>query len=233
VSPAVQCTSWYCTHRWWCSGALRSSHILVCCCACSRCAPIHSNARNCCLGLHAWMIRLGSPLWLPRCLVWPVSWRLRFASLQRWLMMQRSPTSLSCPYCCEGWPTIAHGQGSPRHICNMNLELNHLQSLCVFAHVPHEWYCIDVQPFPGFIFFNVDNSLVDHTCCVIDSVMVRQCHRRRCVLVGDCPDCRPPVHFHIHIPDVCQFLLVEMRSVDCWHNLWVHLIGQRYTLVSP
>jgi hypothetical protein len=54
----------------------------------------------------------------------------------------------------------------------MDLVPHHLQFLCVFAYLPDEWYCMDVQPFAGLIFFNIDDSLVDRIWCLVDDGIV-------------------------------------------------------------
>jgi len=68
VYTALQCTPQCCTDGCWCSVALTSSHILISRCICSLCGPSCSHAHICCLGLHSWMIRLGTTL--------PLSWSL-------------------------------------------------------------------------------------------------------------------------------------------------------------
>jgi len=117
-------------------------------------------------------------------------------------------------------------------VLNMNLVPHHLLALSAFAHVPHEWYCMDFEPLTGFGFCNGGHALVDPTCCVDDSIVVHQCHCHFRFLVGDRHDSTVRITLRVHYPDVGQFLQVEKRSVDCRWNLLVHLVGQRYTLVS-
>jgi len=102
----------------------------------------------------------------------------------------------------------------PSFVLRMNLVPHLMQALCAFAHLPREWYCMDCQPVSGFIFFNVDDSLVDCTCCVDDNVRARQCHRCHRILAGHCRDSTLRGLLRVHYPDVGRCLLVEKRSAD-------------------
>jgi len=118
-------------------------------------------------------------------------------------------------------------------ILSMDSVLHQLQALCAFAHVFHKWYCKDFQQFPGFDFFNLDDSLVDDTCCVDYSVTVCEYHCHCCVLVGDCRDSTNCVWSRDHHPDVGKCRLDHSRSVDCWCNSLVPLGRERYTFIFP
>jgi len=106
----------------------------------------------------------------------------------------------------------------------MDLSPHLLQALCAIADVPHKWYCMDFQPFPGFVFFNVDDSHVDRTRCVDDDFTVRQCHRLHSVLVGDCHDCAFCDPSRVHDSDVGWILrrksALLIADAVCWF-IWL------------
>jgi len=117
-------------------------------------------------------------------------------------------------------------------LLSMDLVRHLVQALCGFAHVPHEWYCMDFQRFPEFVFFNIKNSLLNCMCCVDDVIAVRQCYRHHCIVEGDCNVRARYVSFHFHNLDVGWCLLVAQHSVEHRRNLLVYLVWQWYALVS-
>jgi len=92
---------------------------------------------------------------------------------------------------------------------------------------------MDFLPYPGLVFFNFVDSLVDCACCIDNDFAVIQCHRRSWIVVGYCHERAVRVLHGIHIPDVGRNLRVGKGSVDCRRNFLVHLFRQRYPLVSP
>jgi len=108
-----------------------------------------------------------------------------------------------------------------------------LQALCAFTHGLHNWYWMDFPPVLGFIFFNIEDSLIDLTCgvddcivvCQLDSLwgtFVRNHHHHSAVSVP----------FSIHTPDAIWCLQVEKGSVDCRRSFMVHSVGQKYAVIS-
>jgi len=57
-------------------------------------------------------------------------------------------------------------------LLSMDLISYRLQAFCAYAHVSHEWYCMDFEPFPPFIAFNIDDSFPHCMCWVHYNVMV-------------------------------------------------------------
>jgi len=152
-------------------------------------------------------------------------------SIQRHLTMWRSPP-LSPFHDAVMVHQPSHLDGDHHFsVLSMDFFTHLLQALCAFAHVPHELYSTDCQPFLGFIFFNVDNCLVDLPCCVNDHIAICQCHCHFSVLVGNYHESTSRVSLHCHDPDVGQCLLVEKRIIDHRCNFLVHLGGQKYMII--
>ena len=117
----------------------------------------------------------------------------------------------------------------------MHFILHHLQALCAFSHVPSQWDCMDLQPLPRLIFFNVDDSMVDCACCGDEAVTVCQCHCSRSILVGECGNRPPSIVFWVDDSKVGRCLLVAGCSVDRWFNFLVDFVGEQnshLTLIS-
>jgi hypothetical protein len=92
---------------------------------------------------------------------------------------------------------------------SMDLVPHRLGALCAFAHVPHEWYNMDIELFPVFVFINIDNSLIDCTRCNNCNIILCQYHHQRSVLVSVCHDSTIHISFHVHDLDVGLCQLVE------------------------
>ena len=107
----------------------------------------------------------------------------------------------------------------------MDLLVHVLQGVNAFANVPHEWYCIVIQLFAESMFFKINESLVNRTCCGDDDFTVHQCHRCRWALLGDYYECFFRVTLHIHDLVVGWSLLVEMCSCNgVVKHAWLELL---------
>jgi len=87
--------------------------MLVCHWTCSIGGPICSHAHIWCLGLHLWMIRLGTKLLPPWSLCWIVSTPPCSPLLRRQLTRQSSLLSVSIPWCSESLQVVVRGCKSP------------------------------------------------------------------------------------------------------------------------
>jgi len=132
-------------------------------------------------GMVAWILIKGAieaaGVWYP---VEPITNACPESRYEHWCRWSNLETK------CSGKPACSYNSGLHRtgtHKCsvvgcsaNQGSLSGHSEALSVFAYVPHKWYCMYYERFPGFIFLNVDDSLVDSMCCIDNDITVRQCH---------------------------------------------------------
>jgi hypothetical protein len=75
-------------------------------------------------------------------------------------------------------------------------------------------YSIDLKPYPGLIFIEINNRIIDSSQSFDDGVTVSQCHPHGCIVVCKYPDHALGIRSCLDDLNVGRGLLGETCSVD-------------------